>query len=339
MNDLYRLPLDEQAAAMRGLAVQALKKWNVENAELNLIKMRENAVFRVDTADGERFVVRIHRLGYHSDTALHSELQWMAALQAAGIDVPRVIPSAAGRLFENLSGGEVTDPHQVDLWEWIEGTPLGASGEALAADRERLRHVFYCMGELCAQVHNQSERWQYPDGFMRHAWDEEGLTGPEPFWGRFWELHALSEAQRDLILRARARVHEELKAFGKSRDRYGLIHADLTPENVLEHGKRLRLIDFDDAGYGWFLFDIATALFFHIPEEYFEDAQNSMIAGYRAHRELSDEMLAHLPLFFTARAFTYLGWVQTREQTETARELTPMLVELVCSVAGDYLKT
>ena len=323
---------------MRALAEIALREWNIDGAALDLIKMRENAVFRVDTPDGNRFALRIHRSGYHTDAELESELEWITALEASGLDVPRILPSANGRLFENLSGGGVPEPHQVDLWEWIDGTPLGASGEALAADPAKLRGVFRTMGELCARVHNQSSDWRAPPGFVRHAWDEDGLTGESPFWGRFWELHALTDAQRDLIQRARERVHSDLAAFGKGPDRYSLIHADLTPENVLEQDGRLRLIDFDDAGYGWHLFEIATALYFHIPEDYFEDARTAMIEGYRVHRALPDEMLAQLPLFFTARAFTYLGWVQTREETQTAKELTPMLVELACAVADDYLK-
>ena len=39
-----------------------------------------------------------------------------------------------------------------------------------------------------------------------------------------------------------------------------MIHADLVPENVLVDGDSIRLIDFDDAGFGWHHFEIATAL-------------------------------------------------------------------------------
>ena len=62
-----------------------------------------------------------------------------------------------------------------------------------------------------------------------------------------------------------------------------------------------------------------------------------MIEGYRACRSLPDEQLAYLPMFFVARGFTYVGWVHTRNETETARELTPMLVEMICGLSEDYL--
>ena len=44
-------------------------------------------------------------------------------------------------------------------------------------------------------------------------------------------------------------------------------------------------------------------------------------------------------MFFAARAFTYLGWVHTDMRPKTAREMTPMLVELACPVARDYLSS
>ena len=48
--------------------------------------------------------------------------------------------------------------------------------------------------------------------------------------------------------------------FGKSADRYGLVHGDMLPENLFYDGSELRLIDWDDTGFGWHLYDFATAL-------------------------------------------------------------------------------
>ncbi len=66
-------------------------------------------------------------------------------------------------------------------------------------------------------------------------------------------------------------------------------------------------------------------------------AKQALIEGYRQHRALSDEKWAQLPLFMVARSFTYLGWVHTRSETETAKELTPMLVEMCIDVINQYL--
>ena len=60
------------------------------DAEITLINVSENATYRVDDpATGERFVLRVHRLGYHSTQAILSELDWLEALrEEAGVRTP-----------------------------------------------------------------------------------------------------------------------------------------------------------------------------------------------------------------------------------------------------------
>ena len=52
---------------------------------------------------------------------------------------------------------------------------------------------------------------------------------------------------------------------------------------------------------------------------------------------MTDETLEWLPLFLAARGTTYLGWVHTRPDSDTARELTPFLIERACAAAEEYL--
>jgi Ser/Thr protein kinase RdoA (MazF antagonist) len=337
MPGFYELTPAEQGERVAALARGALGGWNLDARELTLLKYRENAVFRVTTADGTRYAIRVHRAGYHSDAELKSELQWMRALSADGFDVPELVPTREGDLFQVVSHPGVPEPRQVDLFEWIDGRQLGSVEAGVEADAGTLVPTFRTIGVLAARLHNHSERWRAPPGFTRQAWDLEGLVGERPLWGRFWELAALADAERALLIRARDRVRQDLSALPRSPRNYGLIHADFAPENLMVDGSRVRLIDFDDAGYGWHLFEIATTLYFHIGQPYFEQVERATIEGYRTERELTADDEAQLPLFYTARGSTYLGWVHTRSETETARELTPMLIELSCGVARRYL--
>jgi Ser/Thr protein kinase RdoA (MazF antagonist) len=336
-SDFYSLTPQEQSARVARLGRRALAAWGIEPESLELLKYRENAVFRVVASGGRQYALRIHRAGYHTDAELRSELEWMRALLEDGFDVPTLVPALGGALFEVAADAEVPEPRQVDLFEWIAGRQLGSVEGGIAGDTEVLVRTFHIVGELAARLHNQAERWQPPAGFTRHAWDADGLVGDAPFWGRFWELAALSNAQRALIERARHRVRAELAALERTPRNYGLIHADFAPENLLVDGERVRLLDFDDAGFGWHLFEIATSLYFHIGEPYFDAIEHAMLDGYRRERGLSASDVALLPLFYAARGFTYLGWVHTRQETETARELTPTLIELCCGVASRYL--
>jgi Ser/Thr protein kinase RdoA (MazF antagonist) len=337
VTDFYQQTPQQQGILFQQLAAQSLSQWGLQGAKLEVIKMRENAVFRVDTEDGRRHALRVHRAGYHSDLSLRSEFQWMKALDEAGIEVPRVLPTKDGHLFIVAEFKPVGETRQIDLFDWVEGEQLGNVQEGLKRGRTTLQNNYRTLGTLAGRIHNQASSWQLPPGFNRHAWDKEGLVGENPLWGRFWELEALSASERHLMQRARERIEQDLTAYGKSKDNFSMIHADLIQENVLADGDHVRLIDFDDAGFGWHLFELATSLYFNLGEDCFDVIQASLIEGYRLARKLSTADVEKLPLFLLARGTTYLGWVHTRSETETAQELTPQIVEVTCSLAENYL--
>lgn len=323
---------------MHAFARSALRHWDLQVSSLAPIKVRENAVFRIDLIGGGRAVLRVHRCGYHSDVELDSEFVWMRALEAAGIQVPRVIRSRHGRDFEVVTMPAMGDARQIDVFEWIEGRQLGSVESGVGSDEAAVASQYHTIGAIAARMHNQTAGWQCPSGFRRHAWDAEGLVGETPFWGRFWELAALTPDQQSLLLQTRARIAQELAAYGMAPDGYGLIHADLVPENLLIDGHQVQVIDFDDAGFGWHLFELATSLYFITGDSIYPTARAALIRGYRSERPLSEEMLKRLPLFLAVRGTTYLGWVHTRQGSDTARELTPFLVQRACAVAADYLE-
>lgn len=335
MSEFFELTPEQQASRLAAAGREVLRQWQLEDASLELIKHRENAVFKVEKP-GFRAALRMHRHGYHSNDELRSEIEWMQALAAAGIQVPAIIPTRSGELFVDYFETGLPGSLQVDLFEWIDGEQLGSVEDGVA-DEADVERTFGTLGELAAKVHNQAVSWTLPDSFTRHAWDAEGLAGERPFWGRFWEIAAVTADRRALLERVRDGIFAELAALPKSPGSYSMIHADFAAENIMvdEHG--LRLIDFDDAGFGWHLFEIATALYFIRDEPYFHRAERALIGGYRKCRQLTDEDLALLPLFYLARGTTYVGWVHTRSETETARELTPLLVDMVCELGEEYL--
>ncbi|MBK5354387.1 phosphotransferase [Pseudomonas sp. TH41] len=342
MSEHIEINQEQMLANLQGLARASLHHWDMDCLDIALIKYRENAVFTVETTNGHRYALRVHRGGYHSDAALRSELQWMAALQQFGIEVPVVVPTSKGDLFILATLPSTGEILQIDLFEWIEGCQLGTAEGGLGDDIQQIEHTYRTIGNIAARLHEHGRQWHLPEGFKRHAWDAEGLAGEDPFWGRFWELGSLSAEQRQLILTARDIVRSELQAITRTPehdDYYGLIHADFVPENLMISGDTVRLLDFDDSGFGWHLFELATALYFIRRDANFNVAHDALIEGYRAHRALPEKVLAKLPVFMMARAFTYLGWVQTREGSDVAKELAPFLTELACDLAAKFVET
>jgi Ser/Thr protein kinase RdoA (MazF antagonist) len=324
-------------AVLQGLIALVEARWPLQCESLVPIKVRENAVYAVVLRDGSKVVLRVHRCGYHSDEALQSERTWMQALDSHGIEVPRHVLSLGGRSFEKAVIQGFEGERQVDVFHWIAGEQLGSVEQGVTLAGRSVGDAYRDVGRLAARLHNQSSGWNAPAGFLRHAWDADGLAGERPFWGRFSDLAELTSSQRRLFVELRQSLWRDLAAFGQGADRYGLIHADLVPENILVDGDALQVIDFDDAGYGWHLFEIATSLYFIRRDAIYEEARDAVIDGYRQHRALSDEHLALLPMFLAARGTTYLGWVHTRAGEPAAQEMIPALIEMAMAAAEDYL--
>ncbi len=333
----YDLEVAEQVQLLRSLSVQALDSWGLSEAKVNLIKYRENAVFAVTAATGERYAIRVHRAHYHTNAELESELALMGALARHGIQTPPTIPTLDGKLFVILQHAAIPEPRQIDLLGWVDGTPIGTVENDVEMSPELVRKNHVLAGKLAAQIHNFTESWTPPAGFTRRHWNEEGLFGDNAHFGCFWKYKLLSEDQKSLLLEARVKLRDELAAFGKAPDRFGLTQGDFLPENLLSDGESVRIIDFDDCGYGWHLMDLATSLFFLVGEPSFDVALDGLVAGYRSERLLPDDHLAHLQALLLARGFSFMAWAQSRSETETAKELGPMLVEGVCALAAEYL--
>lgn len=301
---------------LKARARQALAFWGLPAQEPELLKFRENAVFRVRLADGGEAALRLHRPGYHSETALRSELHWMDDLRHNGLEVPMPIPAADGVLLVGLQGDE---KQFADLIGWVAGRQLGETGKPLEHSSDEIARIFRSVGVSMAEMHTMADRWVPDAGFTRSAWDVDGLLGDNPLWGRFWDCPDMGEEDRVFFSDLKVELRGRLESIAADLD-YGLIHADLVRENVLIDGNRVAFIDFDDCGYGFRLFDIATALLRNRGEPDYPLIRASLLDGYRSKRALSDTELTHLPLFLLLRSLTYIGWAGERPELPDAED-------------------
>lgn len=239
-----------------------------------LLVERENAVWRVRLGDGRAAALRLHRAGYQTEAAIRSELWWCGALAERGMPVPAPVAGPGGEVLHHLPGGRFAS-----LLGWVEGAPIGAAGVPLAGHEATQAEVHYCLGALLARVHAVTDGLCLPEWFERPAWDIDGLLGERPFWGRFWEHPALTAEEAALMVRARAwlrlRIAEHARGAGTAP-----IHADVLRENVLALDGALSLIDFDDSGMGYRLYDLGTVLSQSLAEPAFPAIRAALMAGY-----------------------------------------------------------
>jgi Ser/Thr protein kinase RdoA (MazF antagonist) len=188
----------------------------------------------------------------------------------------------------------------VSLMRWVDGKHL----------TKGLRpHHASAWGKLVAQLHSFSAGWQPPDGFERPHWDWDGQLGNRVLRTPVGELIATMPDQfQEPFTIVSQDVKQVMESFGKGPDAYGLIHADMYLENLLFKAGHPRLIDFEDCGYGYWMWDLGV-IFSQWPwTDDFPLLRDAFMDGYARIRTLPEEQLRHLDLFMAAQCATMVLW-------------------------------
>lgn len=313
------------------LARRALPSFGIsEDSRIEFVKYRENIVFRVIDVE-DAYAMRIHRLNHRTAAEVRTENTYMQALFTAGLAVSEVVPTADDEVFTVVTDAQGRE-HQIDVQRWVPASaPLGDCGDAWMGEEQPSVESFAQLGEICGQFHAVSSHTGRIPGYSRQPWDLDGLVGVEPLWGDPRRL-AATEEDRAVVNTALQGIRQQLEELGTDGDVYGVIHADFSPENVLLSGEELTLIDFDDFGEGWWLFDLATVLFWYHRHPWAQEYREALLAGYQKHFEITDAAQRALEALILARGLTYLGWAADRPDNETSAflraEVLPAVVEL-----------
>ncbi|MDH2424033.1 phosphotransferase [Sphaerisporangium sp. TRM90804] len=320
-------------ARVEGVARRALRRYGLSpDAEVKLINVSENATFLATDGDA-RTVLRVHRLGYHAPEAIASELDWLTALrEEAGVPTPAVLPALDGsRLVAVDDPGAA--PRTCVMFAFVPGAE--PAEDSLVQDFEPL-------GALTARMHRHARGWARPPGFTRFHWDVDAAFGPRPRWGRWQDGAGVDGEARAVLSRLESALRDRLARFGTGPDRYGLIHADLRLANLLVDpapagGAAVTVIDFDDCGLSWYLYDLAAAVSFIEHHPRVPEMVDSWVRGYRTELGLPAEDEREIWTFIMFRRLLLVAWIGSHSAVDTARELGAGYTRGSCDLAERYL--
>ena len=292
---------------VESMAQQAVEAWGLQSSKRELLSVSENIVFRVNTDDGKSLQMCLHRSWYHNLQELISERIWTRALRDYGLSTPVPVPALNGNEYV-LVRGKNGETRYASMNQWVDGETM----HHIIARSEDFALYFRRLGKMAAQIHNQSSRWQPPEGFRRHSLDADGLMGLSPWWGPFWKAPFLKANERVKFASLRETLHDRLLQLDKGPETYSMIHADLAPGNLIINGEHLHVIDFDDAGFGWHMYELTTGLYPYQDHPRFSEMVSAVLEGYREIRQLDPESATLLDLFLLVRALTLVGWRAAR---------------------------
>ncbi|MBN1661468.1 MAG: phosphotransferase [Anaerolineae bacterium] len=303
------LTLVGQLRRLRDLAVAALGCYDLDRPELVYHGFDTNLLYRVATASGERFMLRLAVPSWRTFEDLRSEAMWLGALaRDTQVPAPRIVPARTGEHVLPISHPGIPDTWHVSLMSWVPGRLLG---------RYLTERNLEKMGALFAELHHHGATWTPPAGFTTRRFEhwlsrgEQNLiidgaqaagTGSEPAG-----LAGLPAGARDVL----ERMHRHVEAAYAAIDRADLrvIHCDLWHDNIKLYHGMLQPIDFEDTVWGFRVHDIAMAML-----DLLEDTDDVRYAallpafrrGYAAHLAWPDDPIEP---FQIGRLLWKINWV------------------------------
>jgi Ser/Thr protein kinase RdoA (MazF antagonist) len=296
-------------------------------ASATMINLSENATYRVD-AGGRKWALRVHREHYHSKQAIGSELAWLQALRRDGaVTTPVPLQGRNGELIQILALPGLASRHVV-LFDWEAG---------VEPDESELLGPFQVLGAATAGMHLHSRGWSRPKNFERLTWDFEGAFGKAAHWGSWRDGMGLDASKVKLFQRAVDLIEKRLAIVGKGHERFGLIHCDMRLANLLIDGDETKVIDFDDCGFSWYLYDCATALSFieHRPDV--PALIEAWVKGYRSVAPLSPEDEHEIPTFVLFRRLLLVAWIGSHAETDLAKSMGVPYTQDTVALCERYL--
>ena len=327
-------PLDRVSAAgigdMTGLARLAAGRYGFPpDCRLHEFPLTENWTFRIEAAAAGPAVLRIYRPGGRSPAEILSELAWMTAIRHdGGALVPGVIAAPGG--------GQVL--------ELVRDPPLGSCYCVLFTcapghepGEQELAAWFPRLGAITARLHRHARSWTRPPQFRRPRWDLDTTLGGRPHWGP-WQAGVTDPAERAQTQRLAEVVTSRLRAFGTGAGRFGLVHADLRLANLLVDGEDITVIDFEDCGFSWYLYDLACALTFNEGRADAGELIAGWVEGYRQVAELTEEDEREIGTFVMLRRLMLSAYAGLRHDTELAAQMSQNGYSAeTCALAEPYL--
>lgn len=291
-----------QARRLRSLALEALNQYDLHVSRLRLVTNDFNGIFRVDTREGQKFILRVTLPeGGHTLDHVAAEMAWLAALSRdTELSVPRPVPARDGSLVVEAAAAGVPEPRLCVVFGWVPGTDL--AGHLSPANLTRL-------GALVAGLHIHAQHFRPPENLSLLAFDRV-FPFPEPvilFEERFAQL--IPRERRALFESAVEQAQRAIERLQRSGEAMRIIHGDLHQWNVRWYRGVLSPVDFEDLMWGWPVQDIATTLYYFLDRPDYGALRQAFQQGYTQHSAWPERFSGEIDIFIATRGLGLVNFI------------------------------
>ncbi|MBI9046079.1 MAG: phosphotransferase [Anaerolineaceae bacterium] len=307
-----------QVRRLNKMAQMAIKQYDLEVRKISSLWQLFNALFRVDTLDGRKYVLRINLPNLRSLPEIRSEMTWLAALHRdSDLLVPEPLQARNGELVTTIKMQGIPQSRHCAVFSWLPGKNLAAS---LSVENVRKQ------GRFLARLHQESENFQPPEGFwlkdLRELVHGDGLD---------WLSHGTKTSQlisaenREIFLRTAEPVKQALSDLYQQPQDLHVMHADFHQGNIKVHKGQLSALDFDDCSWGYFVQDIAIALYYLRRQAEFSQFRQAFQQGYEEIKKWPEEYPGQIDTLMNTRAFLVIDFL-IHSDNAVIKEIIPRYI-------------
>ncbi len=314
-------------------ARSALAQYALQDASISFLGHSDNLTFRVETPDGELYLLRLHQpvLRYwrgirQKPEVIASELAWLEALALdERFTVQKPVRTQAGELVALVARENGTDqgergPLPATLLTWLDGEHFSPALPDAPAIVERY-------GILAAQLHTFSETWQPPDDLVRPEYDNNFFKRILSRLVRGVDRDIFSEEVYRTLRATNRKILEQISRVPDDPQHWGMVHADLHMGNILVNAGQVIPIDFSFCGMGHYIYDLSVCLAGGLRA----DLRQTFLEGYRSVRPLPESELRGVDAYALAGRLSYYAYqIDNPAEREWLRRRLPEVTRSEC---------
>lgn len=265
------------------------KIYPIDQASLHEIGGYQNRVFEFEYKD-QKYILRVTPQDHRTLKQIKAELELIHKLKEEGIPVANsvTLPGAAPVEEVELEG----NTYYLCVFERAPGKTW--------IEEPQDEKTFLEAGRVLGKIHTKNEK--LPKKLERPCWKENHYLK---------NAYKFIPAEKSWVIEKMENHLDKLDKLPRTENNFGLVHGDYNFANMLYDDNRVTIIDFDEAEYNWFIYDLAVYLFYYLlgGDPANMDLETNKLVwkklgeGYSGEKKLDPEMVEMLPDFLRLREF------------------------------------